>query len=233
LNVNQIDEENSQFVTEHLEDVESGTLSVKEILGMNLSSPLVYIPILCPYSSPLKGVASSIYSLSPLYNTIIHPVVAEISDTKVSEANFQKVHGIPLNEFLTFIEKGHIIPYFEAKYGEYDQDVIKRFLEPGYPRISNYHMGLIKRHNFCALMGKDCKKCVEIGKQAAKDLAESSKKQISEIGGCAKCLIMAYSMGIDKQKLLLETRKTTRVLCTISDAVVSRNLDATIKTDCT
>ncbi len=230
--IERIDAENVQFFKEQIDDVEVGKLSVKDILGFNIDKSTVFIPEFCPFLVMRKSDSSAIFSLVPMYNTVIYPVYSSIEGIIVNESNFQTINGMPLKDFLVFIEKGHIIPYFHTKYSNYDENLIRNFLEPGMPRISIQHMHLVRWLN-----SKNFENNIQklgVAKDVAtaqKDLSNLLKQPEDSLISCAECLVAAYAMGIEKSKILGSTN-TRRLLCGFMDIVASRNLNAVFKTSC-
>lgn len=241
-NLKRIDDENHEFFDQTLNDVQTGKLSVKEIIGFDLKEPEVYIPKVlcgnvvadsayCPVMTE-ENLATSIFSLAPLYNTLVYPVNAYYNKSKMTELSFKKANGISLEEFLTFVHKRRIIPYFSHQYQNYEPDFISHFLEPGTPRISMSHMNLVRLQNYCKLMNYDCNKCKATVKTAEEELPLVKKNvEDPKKDACGDCLSMAYVIGVCKEELI-KYNSPRALLCSIGDVITSRNLGAAYKTNC-
>jgi hypothetical protein len=240
LNIKRIDEENENFYKEIASHAEHGSISVKDILGFNLEGAKVFIPRvacsdlnpskgICPATNEVKGI-SNIFSLAPVYDTLIYP----ISPYGNRDPDFfKKVNNVSLDDFLLFVEKKHIIPYFPVPYDSYDKNFILNFLQPGLPRISCVHLDLLSLINACRVVSNDCKKCTADYKSAKEDIVKIGKRFTGEEGpeSCARCLQVLYSAGI-KREQFLKTATTGFSICALKDILVSRNVDAVVRTNC-
>lgn len=124
-NLKQIDGENSEFVKKIWGEVEAGDLSVEKILGFKFKGAKVFIPrVPCHHVMANQNICKafdeshsiSIFSLTPVYDTLIYPMANILerssNEIKTTQSNFKLAHGISLNEFITFVQAGRIIPYF-------------------------------------------------------------------------------------------------------------------------
>jgi hypothetical protein len=145
MNPEKIDQENSQFFNEMIDKVEHGKSNIKEILGFDIEGAAVFIPrVPCAHISPTprdcKSAADgvlSLFSLAPIYDTVIYPIDAGTNDGVLNENTFKAFNNISLEDFLVFVEKKRIVPYFSKRYQKFDKDFIGKFLELGLPRISS------------------------------------------------------------------------------------------------
>jgi hypothetical protein len=150
----------------------------------------------------------------------------------VSESTFETAHDISLNDFLSIVEKGRIIPYFPGEYAKYDVNLIEHFLEPGLPRISTVHMSLIGMMNTCSIFNSDCERCREIRAIAKKDIPEVFKRPLTEKDkGCYSCLAKVYTCGITKDQIM-QLSNPEATLCLFNDIIASRNLNGVFKSNC-
>lgn len=239
-NLKRIDEENKAFFKEVSHDVLEGNLSIDDILGFNLESPGVLVPWApCAHLAPSiynfcedvkEEPSTSILTLLPIYDTIIYPI-ASYADIKNPIKKFEECNDFSFRDFIIAVEKGKVIPYFNSDYCEYTMEFIEPFLEPGMPRISSFHMELIRRHNLCNAIDGDCDVCastVNLGKEDIRTIF-SDGREYNE--ACGECLSRAYMMGVTKERLL-ETDFPSRTLCALMDILASRNLDSAFKTNC-
>jgi len=239
-NLERIDTENEDFLKQSLQNVVEGKYSIQDILGFRLREPTVFIPrVACAHVAPSVAFhcpdasehpAASILALLPLYNTLVYPIIPNFLKAKMDEEKFRQANDLSLKDFLKIVEKGRIVPHFVADYKTYDIDFVQHFLEPGLPRISSSHMGLIRAHNGCKLFDGDCKKCMASKKTARRDVPTLFGKTVSE-EGCAYCLGNTYDMGITRQRLL-ETRFPVLTVCAMPEILACRNMGATFQTNC-
>jgi hypothetical protein len=240
--IEKIDAENRSFYSEMIKNFEGGKTHLGEILGFQPKYPAVFIPrVRCANIAPNSSICrkaentpgGNIFALAPMYDSIIYPIVPwNDEQEKLTISEFKKYTDVSLKDFMTFVERGRIIPYFAAEYEQYDEQLISNFLEPGIPRISLYHMELVRRKTMCAFVNSDCNRCKEMTKIAEEDLkreVDDGEKLAKR--GCSLCLARAYSLGIAKQDLL-KTSSFGDTLCGIVDIVASRNMGATYKTNC-
>lgn len=242
-NLERIDAENKEFYKASYENVVTGKYSVKDILGFELKNPTVFVPrVPCSHIAPSirqhceparEKPTSSILTLLPMYNTLLYPVSPTYLKAKVTEAVFEKTNDISLTDFLKAVEKGRIIPYFQARYKYYDANFVQHFLESGLPRIPRAQMELINRRNVCKLTNSDCKKCREHKEEALKDISAlgEGQRKPEHYDSCAACLSRVYEMGIPKESLF-KTTNPLQILCAIRDVLSSRNVGATVQTNC-
>lgn len=242
-NPQKIDAENREFYDQYYDPVVTGKWSIEDILGFNLKEPIVFLPrVFCGRLTPsIKSYcslmrekpATSILTLLPLYDKLAYPISPIYGGARMSDDTFEDANEISLPDFLKIVEQGRIIPYFVSEYQQYDISLMQHFLEPGIPRISFHHMGLIRKQNACKLTNGDCEKCKAIGKIAKKDLVDILEKPAlsEEDEGCASCLGIAYSIGIKKDDILKTTTRR-QTLCAIIDIVASRNMGAVFQTNC-
>jgi hypothetical protein len=245
----QIDKENHEFYDSVFEEVEHGSLSIKDILGFSIKGSSVFIPrVPCAHVVPSGDFcmsfdevhASSIFSLSPVYDSLIYPISSHLSrksDIKLTESNFNLANGISLEKFITGIHAGKIIPHFSGKYQDYEPNFIKNFLEPGMPRISTLHMQLIRKYSVCKAVGGNCQKCQATSKTAQDDLKkleyfkDSDEKTLQQLKACGGCLSMLYDLGINREALL-KSNNVGSSTCALVDVLAARNLDAVYKSNC-
>jgi hypothetical protein len=216
----ELDKEDEEFYKEFHEPVSAGELSPEKIFGFKLPETRVYVPELrCPLPLP------SIYSLLPLYDSVIFPIDLRFeSGKKIENAEmFRRVHGISPDEMAALARKGHVFPRFLTKFSNYDAKVIKPLLEPGIPRISAAQTKLVSFQGFCKLVQKDCQKCQRTHEQIEKDFPKLPHES------CEDCLGLVYTLGY-KNKLTIE--KIIPDVCMASQTVVSRNLNAVFQTNC-
>lgn len=237
MNPKEIDAENEEFYRQSIEKVEKGEYSIKEILGIDLKSPTVFIPrVNCRFIAPSGNITknsselSAIFSLAPVYDTVICPIRTSFLETKVSESNFKVANGISLEELITFIERGRVIPYFEGDLQYYDQNLIKHFLEPGLPRFSRLHIELVRKHNLCGFASGDCKKCASFTKSALKDIRKS-EGYTKSLDDCAPCLSSLYLRGLEKRNIPKDPRYQS-LLCALVDIITATNMGAVYKSSC-
>jgi hypothetical protein len=237
LNITKIQAENDEFYEQNIQKAESGKISIEEILGIPIAAPRVFIPrVNCRFISPSGDLTKtsselhSIFSLCPTYNSVVLPIRAKYENGKITERNFERANGISLKNFLTFIERGRVIPYFETGLKNYDQKLLEHFLEPGLPRISWTQIELIRKHNMCSFTGGDCKKCNNLATEAKKDMTAvgATGKDLSE---CAPCLSSLYMWGVKKESIP-HYAGHQNPLCAMVDFVAARNLDAVFSSSC-
>ena len=229
-----------EFYKQNFEDVASGKLKVRDIIGFDLNETLVFVaPPRCGHWSNSTAthcsiikeeIGTSIFSLLPLYDQIVYSIPPVYHKQLLSLKNFKESNGLTFEDFKEIIYKGKIIPYFPGKYGIYDSELIKRFLEPGIPRISQAHMRLIKNMNCCKIV-KDCKTCEGLNYVARKDTLEINKKDAEVTEVCSSCLRLAYQNGISKDNIL-RMSSPKLALCNIPEIIASRNIDAVFKSGC-
>jgi len=177
-----------------------------------------------------EEIGTSIFSLLPLYDQIVYSIPPVYHKQLLSLKNFKKSNGLTFEDFKEIIYTGKIIPYFPEKYGIYDSELIKRFLEPGIPRISQAHMRLIKNMNRYKIV-KNCKTCEGLNYVARKDTLEINKKDAEVTEACSSCLRLAYQNGISKDNIL-RMSSPKLALCNIPEIIASRNIDAVFKSGC-
>ena len=144
MNITKIQAEIDEYYKQNLKEVESGKISIEEILGIPIASPRVFIPrINCRFIAPSGDLTKtssemhSIFSLCPTYNSVVLPLRANYESGKITERNFERANGISLKSLLTFIERGRVIPYFETELKNYEPKLLKNFPETGLPRLSS------------------------------------------------------------------------------------------------
>jgi hypothetical protein len=241
MSLEQIDQENSDFREKNFVDIERGKISLKEIIGTELKTPSVYIPRRsCPqlYSGNLTtarrfGLAS-IYSLLPMYDKIFFPIKPQWDKAKIKENSFTTHFGISLKDFLSLIEKNKIIPYFTAPYKEYDEKLVRNFLEPGLPRIHKLRWELLTRYNTCSIFDGNCEKCTRNLRKAENDFKniETIPKEKGYNGSCSRCLGLLYNLGINRKALMDYNGNKPEAICNLMDSVAARNIDAVVETNC-
>ena len=240
-----IDAENKEFYKQSYDDVVSGKWSIRDIIGFETKEPRVFVlGTTCAHLAPSivshceharEKPVSSILTLLPTYNTLLYPIISKFGGKKMSEAAFKDANDMSLTDFLKVVERGRIIPYFTTGYQAYDTDFLHHFLDTGVPRISRYHMELIKRQNSCKLVDGDCKKCHDASAFARKDLPDFFETPAlhEEHKGCTGCLAFAYCLGIKKDAILqVVSPSPQQTLCAIVDVVASRNTEAVFQTNC-
>lgn len=87
--------------------MENGKLSVKDILGFKIKGASVFIPrVPCRHINPPTDVCpkasdsgNSIFSLAPVYDTIIYPIHANYNEYFMDEKLFEKVNNVSLINF--------------------------------------------------------------------------------------------------------------------------------------
>lgn len=138
-NAKAIDEENGNFYSQNKEAVTQGKLKTKDILGFEMKDATVFV------SSPRCGFVSSkryycssgenamsIFSLLPLYDSIVYPISpVGYQRLLVTQNNFSDYHNIAFRDFLELVYKHRVIPYFGGLYSQYDKELIEPFLETG------------------------------------------------------------------------------------------------------
>ena len=245
MNLKKIDTENNTFYDEVVEDVDHGKLTIKDILGFNVEGAPVFVPrVPCRHINPPSGycpatndTGNSIFSLAPVYDTIIYPIPKTYENLPVNGEIFEKLNNISLDNFLRFVEQKRVIPYFNYSYSDYDETFIKKFLEPGLPRISKSHFQLVSRVNTCTVVGGDCNKCRNHHEKAIGDIKSLIPKDTKEaqteeaIQNCGGCLTSLYSLGINREAIL-NNKSVITTVCALKDIVVSRNMNAVVKSNC-
>ncbi len=227
MNIERIDKENKNFYQETFEDVEKGKLTIKEILGFEIEGASVFLPrVPCAHINPTRTLcptaeenASSIFSLAPIYDTIIYPITYA-HNMPLNEKTFKAINNISIDDFLIFVEKKRIIPYFPIDYGEYDKDFVEKFLEPGLPRISSTHLQLIQLMNKCNVVEGKCKTCKKNMEIAMKDIQAICKDSKDEgmLKNCSVCLQQLYSLGINRDNLF-RSEQPELTICALKDIV--------------
>ncbi len=237
-----IDEENSSYLEENWEKAEKGKLTIDDILGFKIKSSRVFIPrVPCSYASPSNAKCgfseeesnNLIFSLTPLYDTLIYPIPNDYEfGKKMTAESFESTNNIKINDFIKFIEKGRIIPYFETSYSDYDVDFINVFLEPGLPRISSEYMNLIYLFNKCESVKNLCKRCEELTDKARGEIKDFnldiSKEEENEY---VDYIAELYRLGVPKKRILT-LKYPESSLNLSSDVIIARNFQATIETNC-
>lgn len=209
--------------------------SIKELMGFHFQVPSVLTPKLkCPHNTAITETnSSSIFSLTPLYNTIIYPIYEEYNDITLTEKTFHEMTGISLKDFMVFVEKGRIIPYFQRTYARYDPEFIKVFLEPGLPRISYYHMLLLRQQNNCKAMNRRCDECALLQEKSFNELKPLIKRSDDgETRGCAACFSMLLASGVNKDAIL-KSQQVGTTICSLVEASIAKNMGTALKTNCT
>jgi len=241
MNLERIDNENHEFYKETLHEVESGKFSLKDIIGFDIEGTSVFIPrVPCRHINPSKeicksaerGGISSLFTLAPVYDSLIYPISTEYQGAQINEKTFEKLNNISMKDFLLFVEQKRVIPYFENRYSIYDSDFIENFLEPGLPRISIWHAELLTRMNACKIIGNDCKKCEGYVKSAETDMRKIRPNlKEEEFSWCSYCLYSLYSLGIDRETIL-KSKNAGVTICALKDIVISRNMNSVIQSNC-
>ncbi|MCW4010008.1 MAG: hypothetical protein NWF05_05245 [Candidatus Bathyarchaeota archaeon] len=238
MSIRQIDKENSEFYNENVTNIERGKLSIKDILGFEIEGAPVFLPrVPCAHVTPNREIchtaeegikSSSIFSLAPVYDSIIYPIEMGYNDRPLTEKSFKELNSVSLDDFLVFVEKKRVIPYFPYKYGRYEQEFVKKFLEPGLPRISSLHLFLLLLKDNCSTVGGDCKVCDGCNERAKADISKFVTGEQSE--SCLHCLMKIYSSGIKRDFILQQ--ESINTICAIKDILTARNLNAIVKTNC-
>lgn len=215
-----LDKEDEEFWKEFHEPVSTGELAPEEIFGFKLPQTRVYVPELrCPLS------LTSIYTLLPLYDLVMFPIVPHFEKRKIRNAKvFRRIHGLSPEEIATLACRGRVFPRFVTKLSEFDAKLIKPLLEPGIPRISAAQTRLVAFYGFCTLVQNDCEKCGRAHKQAEKDFPKLPEES------CIDCLTVLYCLGYRNKMLTIE--KIIPEVCMASQTVISRNLNAVFQTRC-
>jgi hypothetical protein len=238
MSIEKIDKENVEFFKETIDDVKKGKFTIKDILGFDIAGASVFIPrVPCAHIDPSRTYcksaqnegSTSIFSLSPIYDSLIYPIFDGFKEP-VNEKNFQEFNGVSVDDFLVFVEKKRIIPYFPNAYQRYDPNLIQKFLEPGMPRISRFHLRLIMDMNCCSLVNTNCEKCGKNLKIATEDL-ESRLNDKSQITDCSDCLSTLYTTGVNRDALF-KSQEPLNTICVLRDILISRNMNAIVKSNC-
>ena len=235
-NLERIDAQNDEFFREHEEAVSHGRLTVSDIIGFELkSAALVSLPkcgVVC--SSNLSQTETSIFSLLPLYESILCPIVPDgyYGERKVNAKNFFKFYGIAFNQFIELVRRKRVIPYFLSAYNSYERSLILPFMEPGIPRISVQSLQLIKLMGICNIVSCDeCKKTFSRVEADIKQFLDMRRFETKEKHDCRGCLLTAYLNGITKDRILGLSNPDI-ALCDVPQIIISKNLNAVYQSNC-
>lgn len=216
-----LDKEDKNLFEEFYHNVGEGKTSTKEILGLELPKARVYVPRACP---GCQYGTTSLFSLMPLYDTVIFPIHAIAQKEKIIDPKvFKLVHSCYPEEVSLAAKEGHVLPYLVGPFENFDPELIKPILQSGVPRISDSQLELVKRIGMCRSFEGDCKKCTE---ESNRLIAGFSKVKDE---GCLSCLRILSGYGLLKG---LEPKKVKPKACNVMDLMISRNLDAVFQTDC-
>ena len=237
-----LDEEEKKIGEDILESIEEKDglidFSIKDVLGIELERPLVTIPrVGCGVPS------SSVWSLLPLYQSVILPISPRIAfDEKTAKKittvkEFEHYYDMTPDEFAILAQKGRVIPYFSQYFEMYDKKLIEPFLEPGVPRITHDRLRLLNYLNHCKSFKPDCKRCEAFLNLAKKDLTTVFNKPDLAKSACSNCLSGLYMSGHRDQFLnlahqLKDVDNLRSRICSGDWLTTSRNLDSILQTEC-
>jgi hypothetical protein len=233
-NIERIDEENERYYAEFRGAASKGDITVKDVLGFEIKDASVFVShtncgVVCSPSN-LERNEMSIFSLLPLYDSIIYPIPTKGYGKTITSENFKEFHAISLKDFIEIVHKRRVIPYFTYPYSEYDKELAENFLETGIPRISYRHLDLIKSLNICK-NAIDCNNCKKVFRTANSDISELMGKEIPESSLCSSCLNIAYIQGITKEQLS-KLESPNLGVCAIPDIIASRKIGSVFQSNC-
>lgn len=215
-----LDKEDKKFADEFFQPVSSGNLNPEDILGFKLPKSRIFVP---DRRCPIPII--SLYTLLPLYDSIIFPIIPAIDKEKIKSVKaFSMVHGLSPDDIAVLAQKGRVYPRLAGSFSEFDAKLIKPLLEPGIPRVSQAQTHLITRYRLCDLVQSDCKKCEKNFKQARKDFPDESRES------CIHCVAILHALGY-REKLPTQ-EGITLTICMAKQIVTARNLDAVFQTEC-
>jgi len=216
----QLHKEDEEYFEEFHEPVSAKELSPEDILGFKLHESIVYVPGLhCPLP------VASIYSLLPLYDSVIFPITSKYEGKKIeNEEKFREIHVLSPDEITILARKGRIVPHFMQAFTDYDYNIVEPILEPGVPRISAAQSTLISYYGFCNIVQKDCDEC-----KRQRDMVDSDYPELSS-KDCSSCLAMLYNLGYREEISRLDS--IIPQVCMAREIIISRNLNSVFQTHC-
>ncbi|HSV49563.1 MAG TPA: hypothetical protein VLH35_04540, partial [Candidatus Acidoferrales bacterium] len=167
-----IDKENEQFFIEQQAATKKGSLTIGDILGFEIKESTTFVSrsdcgiIFSPKICPATGM--SLFSLLPLYDSILYPVLHFAEGKAITPSNFKEYNGLSYEDFVKLVYKRKVVPYFTQLYSKYDNELITPLLETGLPRISFYHLELVKYQGMCKKL-KNCEYCKTLYNQVMQD----------------------------------------------------------------